>query len=567
MGRQKILRGQKFKSEIPQFLYDTQDAGRGVSLYNVLSTHQTDLINNVTSRWIGCGERQKVTFSAVPDAGAWRIEYKDALTADLSFDATTGDIQTALEGLVGLGNVLVSGDYATGLIFDFIGDLYGRDLFNLILAHGVSGDLTASSVKINMTLAVLKEANSEGITLADTESFTINHNFNSGVRISAFDENGDDVLVDYMHTNKNTVVVTNNTGSSKIIIVLLNATGTGTVDWGEIGGTLSNQTDLQNALNTKGGLSSTNSWTASNDFATFKIKNSTFLTTIAGSATDNRTITLPNASGTVPLLEVNNIFTGSTPIVLKGSTDSISNIQYIRGINLSGNDLWYVGIPSAGNNHLYVSSASNILRLNDVLDIDTVTSGDYIIRPSTTDGADNKRVLICGGGAADASRGGMIRVNGNEAPVGGGYVYLLAGTGAKIYMSGQLQSPETYSNQAGTANVSVDSLGLLTRVTSARKYKKNISLLEDTSFIYNIEPVRYQSKQGSDENMWYFGIVADQVDELGIGDAKMLVNYEILEDGTKQVEGFQYERLTVLLLAELQKLHKRVLDLEALNNV
>jgi len=501
MGRQKILRGQKFKSEIPQFLYDTQDAGRGVSLYNVLTTHQTDLINNVTSRWIGCGEQQKVTFSAVPDAGAWRIEYKDALTADLSFDATTGDIQTALEGLVGLGNVSVSGDYVTGLIFDFIGDLYGRDLFNLILAHGVSGDLTASSVKINMTLAVLKEANSEGITLADTESFTINHNFNSGVRISAFDENGDDVLVDYMHTNKNTVVVTNNTGSSKIIIVLLNATGTGTVDWGEIGGTFSNQTDLQNALNAKGGLSSANSWTASNDFATFKIKNSTFLTTIAGSATDDRTITLPNASGTVPLLESNNAWTALNKFTGVGVGSPV--IQFVRD-NVTLAQVGCNGVDT----HFRISSQTSELILSSAT-----------------------------------------------------HMRLVLNTGYHLY------APIIYTTIAGTANVSIASDGVLSRITSARKYKKNISLLDDTSFIYNIEPVRYQSKQGSDENMWYFGIVADQVDELEIGDAKMLVNYEILEDGTKQVEGFQYERLTVLLLAELQKLHKRVLDLEALNNV
>jgi len=538
MGRQKILRGQKFKSEIPQFLYDTQDAGRGVSLYNVLTTHQTDLINNVTSRWIGCGEQQKVTFSAVPDAGAWRIEYKDVLlTADLSFNATTGDIQTALEGLVGLGNVLVSGDYATGLIFDFIGDLYGRDLFNLILAHGVSGDLTASSVKINMTLAVLKEANSEGITLADTESFTINHNFNSGVRISAFDENGDDVLVDYMHTNKNTVVVTNNTGSSKIIIVLLNATGTGTVDWGEIGGTLSNQTDLQNALNTKGGLSSTNSWTASNDFTTFKIKNSTFLTTIAGSATANRAITLPNASGTVFL--TSDFVDASATVAGKVST----------GTQTFAGEKRFQSLIALDGGITFMNFANSMSTLRGI--------------------ANTQEIVLCGGSNDSVVTGANVRCRGVSYPTNPGWVYIQCGdtSGARIYMSGPVLAPGVYANVAGTANVSIAADGFLSRITSARKYKKNISLLEDTSFIHNIEPVRYQSKQGSDENMWYFGVVADQVDELGIEDAKMLVNYEILEDGTKQVEGFQYERLTVLLLAELQKLHKRVLDLEALNNV
>jgi len=241
-----------------------------------------------------------------------------------------------------------------------------------------------------------------------------------------------------------------------------------------------------------------NSWTASNDFTTFKIKNSTFLTTIAGSATANRTITLPNASGAVPLLESSNAWTALNKFTGVGVGSPV--IQFLRDSVIHAQ----AGCSGVDTN-LRISSQTSELILSC---------------------ATNMRLVL--------------------------------NTGYHLY------APIVYSTIAGTANVSIASDGVLSRITSARKYKKNISLLEDTSFIHNIEPVRYQSKQGSDENMWYFGVVADQVDELGIEDAKMLVNYEILEDGTKQVEGFQYERLTVLLLAELQKLNKRVEELEKL---
>ena len=231
MGRQKIERGFKFKSEIPQFLYDTQDAGRGVSLYSVLTTHQTDLINNVTSRWIGCGEQQKVTFSAVPDAGYWRIEYKDVISSDLAYNASNNDIQTELELLVGAGNVVVSGDYSTGIIFDFVGDLLGRDLFTLIFHHGVAGNLTSSSIQVNMSVALLKEANEEGIVLADTSSLTINHDFNSDVTVNCYDISGDEIQVlTISEINKNSFSITNDSGVSQTFTILLRAGVSGSSD-------------------------------------------------------------------------------------------------------------------------------------------------------------------------------------------------------------------------------------------------------------------------------------------------------------------------------------------------
>ena len=67
----------------------------------------------------------------------------------------------------------------------------------------------------------------------------------------------------------------------------------------------------------------------------------------------------------------------------------------------------------------------------------------------------------------------------------------------------------------------------------------------------------YKSKcKGDDQTKDYFGVVADEVDAAGI---KELVSYGA--DG--EVEGFQYERLTVVLLKAIQTLKAEVDILKA----
>jgi len=287
-----------------------------------------------------------------------------------------------------------------------------------------------------------------------------------------------------------------------------------------------------------------NSWTASNDFTTFKIKNSTFLTTIAGSATANRTITLPNDSGTVPLLESNNAWTASNDF----TTFKIKNSTFLTTIAGSATANRTITLPNASGAVPLLESSNAWTALNKFTGVGVGSPVIQFLRDS---------VIHAQAGCSGVDTNLRISSQTSELILScATNMRLVLNTGYHLY------APIVYSTIAGTANVSIASDGVLSRITSARKYKKNISLLEDTSFIHNIEPVRYQSKQGSDENMWYFGVVADQVDELGIEDAKMLVNYEILEDGTKQVEGFQYERLTVLLLAELQKLRREMDELK-----
>ena len=115
--------------------------------------------------------------------------------------------------------------------------------------------------------------------------------------------------------------------------------------------------------------------------------------------------------------------------------------------------------------------------------------------------------------------------------------------------SGNLTVPAIYTNTtAAVSYVAVSSAGLLQRGgVSALKYKQNIRDIEDFD-ISLLRPVRYKSKcDGDDQTKDHLGLIADEAAAAGFEE---LVTYGA--DG--EVEGFQYERLTVVLLKKLQVL-------------
>jgi hypothetical protein len=118
--------------------------------------------------------------------------------------------------------------------------------------------------------------------------------------------------------------------------------------------------------------------------------------------------------------------------------------------------------------------------------------------------------------------------------------------------SGTIIAVGVYGNTTGTAaNMVVDASGSFLRSTSALKYKQNIRDLEFID-INKFRPVRYKSKsENDDQTKDHFGVIADEVDSAGI---KELVTYG--KDG--EVEGFQYDRLTVVLLKAIQELKAEV---------
>ena len=64
---------------------------------------------------------QKLSFSAIPDSGEFKIRFESNTTAALQFDATAADIQTELRLISGLENVVVTGSFLLGFTITFVG--------------------------------------------------------------------------------------------------------------------------------------------------------------------------------------------------------------------------------------------------------------------------------------------------------------------------------------------------------------------------------------------------------------------------------------------------------------
>jgi hypothetical protein len=151
-------------------------------------------------------------------------------------------------------------------------------------------------------------------------------------------------------------------------------------------------------------------------------------------------------------------------------------------------------------------------------------------------------------GAFTGNQGGLdIRTESN-------YIVLSDGDGnARLYISGgtnpnQLFAPAVYAwTTASAANVVVTGTGgHLVRSTSALKYKTDIRDLESVD-ISLLRPVRYKSLcNGDDETKDHLGLIADEAATAGFE--------ELVTRGAEgEVEGFQYERLTVVLLKAIQE--------------
>ena len=116
-------------------------------------------------------------------------------------------------------------------------------------------------------------------------------------------------------------------------------------------------------------------------------------------------------------------------------------------------------------------------------------------------------------------------------------------------------SPYNYTT-ASPANMVVLSNGQVQRSTSAAKYKTDVRDLESID-IFKFRAVRYKSLGAVDDpSKDHFGLIADEVDAAGL---KELVSY----GASGEVEGFQYERLTAVLLKDLQDLRREFSEYKA----
>jgi hypothetical protein len=166
-----------------------------------------------------------------------------------------------------------------------------------------------------------------------------------------------------------------------------------------------------------------------------------------------------------------------------------------------------------------------------------------------TSGANN---VIIGGFGGNQT----LPITGNTLDIrtSSGNIVLSDGDGkAWLYVnsSGLVRMEGITSNTTGNAaNVNCDAAGSLRQSTSALKYKTNVRDLASID-INKFRPVVYNSLcEDDDKTKDHFGFIADEVDQTGI---KELISYDL----KGEVNGFQYERMTVVLTKALQELNAK----------
>jgi hypothetical protein len=147
-------------------------------------------------------------------------------------------------------------------------------------------------------------------------------------------------------------------------------------------------------------------------------------------------------------------------------------------------------------------------------------------------------------------------------------------------------SSSPYNNlTASSPNMVVSSGGSLERSTSSIRFKTQIEdlTIDTTNILSKMRPIWYRSKTQNDRKDWsWYGFIAEELAEfeprlvhwgydlsqyetIEIEDEEGNIKKETkLKDGEQLIpDGVQYERITVLLVAELQKMRKELDELKA----
>lgn len=211
------------------------------------------------------------------------------------------------------------------------------------------------------------------------------------------------------------------------------------------------------------------------------------------------------------------------------------------------------GASTVGRGQLYIQGSSTTSRFvmansSDAYSLNTYGDSSTSLLTWDTGSGYSFRWTIADTERARIDSSGRLLVGTTSAP---------GQTGGVIVADDELfvyNIPTTASG--ANCNISSGESNRFYRSTSALKYKQDIRDLESID-IGKFRPVRYKSKcENDDQTKDHFGFIADEVANAGIEEL-------VIRGADGEVDGFQYDRLTVVLMKAIQEQQALIQSLTA----
>lgn len=113
----------------------------------------------------GANEVQRISFIGSPTGGTYRLTYGLGMTGNISVGAPPASVQSAIEGLAGIGagQVSVTSDGGSGYLVEFTGSLANTDVLQMgAIARGIGFGLTGGPLGFGLSCGVKIETITRG---------------------------------------------------------------------------------------------------------------------------------------------------------------------------------------------------------------------------------------------------------------------------------------------------------------------------------------------------------------------------------------------------------------------
>ena len=296
------------------------------------------------------------------------------------------------------------------------------------------------------------------------------------------------------------------------------------VSWGDIQGSLANQSDLASALSQRGTLSGSNNWTGSNTFSSITLGSSNLATTLSNKQD------VINANNKLSASYVSGLATVAT----SGSYNDLSNKPPLNQVVLTAGDVSYLVYSPTGGG---ISFNQIFLPL----------TGGELLGDLTVNGEVNRQ----------SGNFSVRAYNGNLMLVGKSGVYLRSADTGTANAGTNLRAYTTiYAGKSGNENPIVTFTG------SDIRMKKDISdaVFNGLDTINKVHLVNFRYNVETAEHYQHVGVIAQEV-EKDIPDAKDVVLHG--DDDEKDMLYVDYGMFAPYLIKAVQELSAKVSELEA----